>query len=291
MSRFTSLARAKINLFLHVTGRRDDGYHLLDSLVGFADFGDKVTVSESRGLHLAIDGPFSSDLHVDDDNLVLQAAKALKSWAENAGYEADGASLVLEKNLPIASGIGGGSADAAAALRALTTLWRLTVPIPDMHEIAVGLGADVPVCLSSRSRIMRGVGDVLEEAPDLPPAWVVMANPMQSVSTPDVFKALRIRKAASPPHMPDHFATVRDFGNWLDASTRNDLEAPARRFATEIDAVLLALKTSIGVQIARMSGSGATCFGLFESEKEAKMAEATLRRRHSEWWVTAATLR
>jgi len=291
MSRFSSFARAKINLFLHVTGRRDDGYHLLESLVGFADVGDRVTVSAYSGLELKTTGPFSHCLQSHDDNLVFHAARGLKAWADNSGHKVGGASIVLEKNLPVASGIGGGSADAAAVLRALMTLWRLNVPVPDMHKLAVELGADVPVCLSSRSRVIRGIGDVLEEAPDLPHGWVVLANPMTAISTPDVFRALSFREAAPSSRLPEGFGSIRELGEWLESSTRNDLERPARGIAADIDAVLLALKTSVGAHVARMSGSGATCFGLFETEYEAKAAEATIRRRHPEWWVMAAALR
>ncbi len=266
-------APAKINLHLHVVGRRSDGYHLLDSLVVFADAADVLTVEPADGLSLAVTGPFAAGLDGEADNLVLRAARAL---ASSAGVDAAGR-LVLEKNLPVASGIGGGSADAAAALRLLARFWGID---SRLETLAAGLGADVPVCVMSRPALMSGIGEVLSPAPPLPAAGMVLVNPGVAVSTPSVFRA---REGG--------FSAVADWpaGGWPDAEslaaslreTANDLEAPALRLAPVIGAALAALRAAPGCLLARMSGSGATCFGLFA---DAAVARAAAIERPG-WWV------
>ena len=284
------LARPKVNLFLHVTARRDDGYHMLESLVSFVDSGDRLDVSAGEFLSLSVDGPFAGALEQGQGNLVLSAALALQDWAREAGHAVAGAELVLEKNLPIASGIGGGSADAAAALNALVSLWGLEISKDELLGIALELGADVPVCVESRSRIMRGIGEVLMDAPRMPPSWMVLANPMREVSTAQVFSALDLTEPSSAIEMPDGLASAAELGAWLGAKTRNDLEAPARAIEPAIDTVLSALDQCDGAHIARMSGSGATCFALFGSEAEANAAKDALQSEYPEWWVEAAAL-
>lgn len=256
------IARAKINLALHVTGRRDDGYHLLDSLVVFADLGDRVRVAPGP-LSLTIDGPFGAALTADDDNLCLRAARL-------AGAQA---AIHLTKTLPVASGIGGGSADAAAVLRGLAAMGH---PIPPGVE---RLGADVPVCVASRPVRMRGIGEVLDPVPPIPPLWVVLVNPGVAVSTPTVFKALESHD--NPPLPPPAWETADSLLGWL-ACCRNDLEPPARRLVPAIDAVLTALRDS-SAALARMSGSGATCFGLYPTPEAARDAAKALVR--PGWWV------
>lgn len=261
------IARAKLNLALHVTGRRDDGYHLLDSLVVFADVGDVVTLS-SGPLSLTIDGPFGGDLSADDDNLCLRAARLIGGKA----------AIRLTKKLPVASGIGGGSADAAAVLRGFAAQ-GLAMP-----EGTERLGADVPVCLASRPVRMRGIGERLDPVPPIPPLWVVLVNPGVAVSTPAVFKALESRD--NPPLPPPEWETADSLLAWL-ARCRNDLEAPARAVAPEIGQALTALERA-GAALARMSGSGATCFGLFTDAKAARDAANALAR--PGWWVVESRI-
>ncbi len=290
MTALSVAARPKINLYLHGTGRREDGYHLLDSLVCFAGAGDRITATPDAGLSLTINGPFGAGLDAGGGNLVMRAATALQGWALEAGYDASGAALVLEKNLPVASGIGGGSADAAAALNALCGLWRVDIPRAELAVLALTLGADVPVCLDSRSRIMRGIGEVLDEAPAMPPAWTVLVNPMREVSTAAVFGALDMSAPSAPPALPPGFETAADLGAWLSSATRNDLEGPARVLAPEIDTVLRTLGGCAGAHIARMSGSGATCFALFDDQAGAEKAAHHLSAMNGAWWVQAAPL-
>jgi len=290
MTAVSVAAQPKINLFLHVTGRRDDGYHLLESLVCFAEAGDRITATPADALSLDIRGPFAATLDSGAGNLVMRAALALQEWAWKADVDASGAALTLEKNLPVASGIGGGSADAAAALNALCALWRLEIPPEDLAALAVALGADVPVCLSSETRMMRGIGDILNDGPSLPPCSIVLVNPMREVSTAAVFSALDLTSRPSPPALPDGFETAEALGDWLKAETRNDLESPARALAPEIDTVMGTLADCDGVRIARMSGSGATCFALFDGEAAAEQAAAEIAARNGAWWVQAAPL-
>lgn len=277
MTTETALARAKVNLALHVVGRRADGYHLLDSLVVFAEFGDRITVAPGQGLRLTVTGPQGGGLAADDDNLCLRAARAM------AG---PGARITLEKHLPVASGIGGGSADAAATLQALTRLWRL--PLPDAAAV-LALGADVPVCLAGRPARMEGVGEVLSPLPPLPAAWLVLVNPGVAVPTPAVFRALERRDNARLPATLPRLATAEELAAFL-MMQRNDLEAPAMALAPVIGQVRSALSAQPGCLMARMSGSGATCFGLFPDALNAAAAAAALRRVQPGWWVEAAEL-
>ncbi|MCB8874294.1 4-(cytidine 5'-diphospho)-2-C-methyl-D-erythritol kinase [Acidisoma silvae] len=274
-------APAKVNLTLRVTGRRPDGYHLLDSLVVFAGVGDRLSVSPADDLSLTVTGPFGGPLAAEPDNLVLRAARLL---AETAGIPARGA-LVLEKNLPIASGIGGGSSDAAAALRLLSAFWRVTLPEPVLQAMALKLGADVPVCLNRQAVRMAGIGEILSPVPPLPPLGVVLANPGLACPTPAIFRA---RAAAGAGFSPadavpaGRFASPVDFAHAL-AANGNDLEDPAIAVQPAIGAVLAVLRAAPGVQLARMSGSGATCFGLFPSPHDAAAAASAMR--HDGWWV------
>jgi 4-diphosphocytidyl-2-C-methyl-D-erythritol kinase len=267
-------APAKINLYLRVTGRRADGYHELDSLAVFAA-GDRLRAEPSETLSLAVDGPFGATLAGEADNLVLRAARVL---AAVHALEPQ-ARLVLEKNLPVASGIGGGSADAAACLRALGRLWRVSASPVLAAGLAAGLGADVPVCLASRPARMQGIGEILRPAPALPRFGLVLANPGVPVATPAVFRARAgdfSAPAALPPGWPDAAAMARDL-----AALGNDLEAPAIALCPPIADVLGALRARPGCLLARMSGSGATCFGLFATAAEAERQAAALP---ATWW-------
>ena len=271
------LAPAKVNLTLHVTGRRDDGYHLLDSLVVFPAIGDLLEAEPAADLSLSLGGPFGADLHAGADNLVLRAAELLRP-----GGGGPGAALRLIKSLPVASGIGGGSADAAASLRLLARLWDRS--LPEARSV-LGLGADVPVCLAGRSCRMRGIGERIEPVA-LPPFWLVLVNPGVPVATGAVFAGLTSRDNAPMPDLPE-FPSVELLAAFL-ADQRNDLEAPAREVQPRIGTVLDALAALPDCALARMSGSGATCFGLFARDHAALEAAEILRAARPDWWVVAA---
>jgi 4-diphosphocytidyl-2-C-methyl-D-erythritol kinase len=275
-------APAKLNLYLHVIGRRADGYHLLDSLVAFASVHDTVTVEACDSLTLTVRGPFAPALAAEPDNLALQAARLL---AREAAIPPN-ARIVLEKRVPVASGIGGGSADAAATLKALAALWGLALRIEDMMALALKLGADVPMCFFGRAAFVGGIGEALAPAPHLPQAALLLVNPGIHVPTAGVFQARTGAYSAA-----GRFAEApRDAARLaaLLAERRNDLTEPACRMHPEIGTVLRALADAHGCLLARMSGSGATCFGLFAEEAAAEEAGVTLSR--PGWWVVPARL-
>jgi 4-diphosphocytidyl-2-C-methyl-D-erythritol kinase len=278
----TESAHAKVNLFLHVTGRRGDGYHLLDSLVVFAGVADRIAFEPAADLTLTVTGPFASSLAAEPDNLVLRAARAL---AMESGLHPTGA-LTLEKQIPVASGIGGGSADAAAALRLLHRVWRLNVASPAMDVIAAGLGADVPVCLHNQPLRMRGVGEHLTQAPSLPTSGLVLVNPGVPLATVSVFRA-RTGPYSLEAVLPNGWATAGEMAAALGGMS-NDLEAPAIGLVPAISDVLRAIANAPGCLLARMSGSGATCFGLFGSAEEAAVAARELAR--PGWWCWGGPL-
>ena len=261
-------APAKVNLTLHVIGQRADRYHLLDSLVVFADIGDRLWITPQADMSIAVTGPFAKGVPTDARNLVWRAAAL-------AGISA---CITLEKNLPHGGGIGGGSSDAAAVLRCL-----------DATEDAARLGADVPVCLAPRAQRMQGIGDILTPISGLPVLHAVLVNPGIHVATPQVFAAL-IKKTNAP--MPDDMPLGSPDGaliGWL-CQQRNDLEAAALSIAPGIGAVLSALRGCRGIGLARMSGSGSTCFGLFHGAQDASDAAVSLGRSHPDWWVRACQL-
>ena len=281
-------AAAKLNLFLHIVGRRPDGMHLIDSLVVFAVLGDAVTVRPDSALSLTRSGPMADDLPPVEDDLVLRAATAL---ARAAGVT-DGAAIELRKNLPVASGIGGGSADAAATIRALARLWRVDVPPDRLAALAQELGADVPACLQSRPSRVGGLGEQLGPAGHLPPLHAVLVNPRLAVSTVKVFVAF----AAGPPvtgvgaEMAGEWSSdPRGFAQQL-SGYRNDLTMAAKSLCPPIGDILAALEAQPDCLLARMSGSGATCFGLFATASEADAAAAALGHDNPVWWIAATGL-
>jgi 4-diphosphocytidyl-2-C-methyl-D-erythritol kinase len=278
------LARAKVNLYLHITGKRADGYHLLDSLIVFADTGDEISLAPADRLSLTIDGPFAAGLDAGPGNLVLRAAHALQEIAGSRG----GAAIHLTKNLPVASGIGGGSADAAATLSGLCGLWDVAPGRAALHAVAARLGADVPVCLDGSASFVGGIGEDLAPARGLPPAWLLLANPKIATPTPAVFKARQgqFSKAARWSEPPRDFAA---FAARLQSSA-NDLTEAAISVTPAIRDVLVALAALPGCVLARLSGSGATCFGLFADESDARAAEGKLRDQQPDWWMTAAPI-
>jgi len=273
-------ARAKVNLALHVVGRRPDGYHDLDMLVAFAAVGDTVTLAPGDADRFDIDGPMAGDLRADSDNLVL---RALRGFRELDG-RSDPLAIRLLKRLPVASGIGGGSADAAATLRGLCRLYGRPTADPSVTALALSLSADVPMCLDGRPARVAGVGERIAPTAGRLAFGLLLANPRVGVSTPAVFQALERRDNPPLPALPA-FGTAADLAAFLAIKTRNDLEPPAKAIAPVIADVLAALAGLPGVRLARMSGSGATCFGLFDDRAAADVAGARLAADHPGWWV------
>jgi 4-diphosphocytidyl-2-C-methyl-D-erythritol kinase len=284
-------APAKVNLTLQVIGRRADGYHEIESLVVFAGVGDRVAFVPGGTLELVTRGPTAAAAGPEGDNLVLKAARLLGERVERLKL----GRFTLDKRLPVAAGLGGGSSDAAAALRLLAHHNGLKLDDPRLHEAARLTGADVPVCLDPRARMMRGIGEILSAPLALGATPAVLVNPGVAVATKDVFAKLAAPSLSSPPPhagedkeraMPSEPAALIA----ALASARNDLEAPAIALQPVIAEVLAALRASARCRLARMSGSGATCFALFGSGRAASAAAQALRARHPGWWVRATTL-
>jgi 4-diphosphocytidyl-2-C-methyl-D-erythritol kinase len=280
----TRFAPAKVNLYLHITGKRDDGYHLLDSLVVFAGAGDHLTFTEADQLSLTLTGPGAAHLTDDEDNIVLRAARLL---AEQLGRPPEVA-ITLDKRLPVAAGIGGGSADAAATLQGLLSLWQASLPTETLYRLGLKLGADLPVCLAGRPTQMAGIGEILTPSVPLPSVWLVLVNPRLALSTPAVFKA---RQGGFSPAAPLTSAPLDapQLAAWLGDRT-NDLASPALALEPLIGTMLDRIAATEGCLLARMSGSGATCFGLFGDQAKAERAAAHLTADHPSWWVAAAEI-
>ncbi len=284
-------APAKVNLFLHVTGRRRDGYHTLDSLVCFADIGDSVQIEPADSFSFHIEGPYAKSFgpaekstFLDSSNLAVVAARGLSQ----AANKAMNVKITLHKTLPLSSGLGGGSSDAAATLWGLQQFWGLAPSQPYMKPLMERLGADVSVCYACAPTIMRGIGDELHPAPLMPEIPIILINPDIHCSTRDVFlNHGRSYKKVIP--VPDRFSSVFDLVAFLKA-TENDLYKPALGLVPRIDNVLNALNMQPECLLARMSGSGASCFGLFESEEHTKKALKILREENPDWWIKAGVL-
>jgi 4-diphosphocytidyl-2-C-methyl-D-erythritol kinase len=285
--------RAKVNLTLRVVGRRVDGYHDLESVVAFADCADRLSLTPGPELHLATEGPLASACGETTDNLVFKAAQLLGERVPDLRF----GDFTLDKVLPVAAGIGGGSADAAAALRLLAQANGLAIDDPRVIEAARLTGADVPVCLASRACVMTGVGETLLPLA-LPKMPCVLVNPRVPVATKDVFKALGLRNGELLVGVADVIEATAwpedgaSIGDWIEplAADRNDLEAPATRIEPVIGEVLSALRATDGARLTRMSGSGATCFAIFETGFEAQAAAQKIQRDHPTWWVHAGVL-
>jgi 4-diphosphocytidyl-2-C-methyl-D-erythritol kinase len=285
--------RAKVNLTLRVVGRRVDGYHDLESVVAFADCADRLSLTPGPELHLATEGPLAQACGETTDNLVFKAAQLLGERVPDLRF----GDFTLDKVLPVAAGIGGGSADAAAALRLLAQANGLAIDDPRVIEAARLTGADVPVCLASRACVMSGVGETLLPLA-LPKMPCVLVNPRVPVATKDVFKALGLRNGELLVGVADVIEATAwpedgaSIGDWIEplAADRNDLEAPATRIEPVIGEVLSALRATDGARLTRMSGSGATCFAIFETGIEAQAAAQKIQRDHPTWWVHAGVL-
>jgi 4-diphosphocytidyl-2-C-methyl-D-erythritol kinase len=287
-------APAKVNLTLRVIGLRADGYHEIESLVVFAALGDALTFVPTRVLTLVVRGSTAAAAGAAADNLVLVAARHLAERVD--GLELGRFELL--KRLPVAAGLGGGSADAAAALRILARTNRMPGDDPRLMQAARATGADVPVCLDPRPRLMRGIGDVLSQPLDVPPLAAILVNPGVAVATKDVFGRLRLNPSAVEAATSPFFPRARE-GRGAGERTAfvaalahcgNDLEVPAISIAPVVAEVLAALRKAAGCRLARMSGSGPTCFGLFDSQRAAAAAARTLRASHPSWWVRATVL-
>ena len=282
VERLTERAPAKLNLYLHITGKRADGYHLINSLFVFSELADEVSAALADEFSLTVSGPFAHYLNVQD-NLVMEAAKLL--------HEATGsqnkAALHLVKNLPVAAGLGGGSADAAAALRVLAKLWKITIAASEMKALALKLGADVPACMDSAPLFVSGIGEVMQRAPALPELYLVLINPGTHLLTADVFREFKGPFLEAP--ITNETRTREDFIAYL--KTRfNALQQPAMHLLPSIQVMLDALNEDKQCLLARMSGSGPTCFGLFATAEQADAAAAHIQRTHPSWWVKSSRL-
>jgi 4-diphosphocytidyl-2-C-methyl-D-erythritol kinase len=280
-------APAKINLTLRVLGRRPDNYHEIESLVVFARLGDRLTFTPGRSFELAVLGPTAASAGDVDGNLVLRAARALDERVERL----TGGRFVLTKQLPVAAGLGGGSSDAAAALRLLARANGLSLDDPRVRDAARATGADVPVCLDPRARVMRGIGEKLSGPLDLPALSALLVNPRVAVPTKDVFVALAAPPVGAIPEAEEgtRFATSAAALIEQLAEGRNDLEPPAIKVAPVVAEVLAAIRALPGCRLARMSGSGATCFGLFDTLRSAVAGAKKLHAAQPTWWVEATT--
>ncbi len=285
----SAFAPAKVNLYLHVGGADADGYHPISSLVVFANVGDRLGLSPSDSLELKLDGPFAGDAGPLEDNLVIRALRALER-AMGAGFPP--MRLLLDKQLPVAAGLGGGSADAGATLRLLTRAFDLPIHPETLAEIASGIGADGPMCLRSEPVVAEGRGERLTPAPDLPELHAVLVNPGVASPTGPVYRAYDAMGApgrADRPRLPDAFESAQELAAVL-ARCRNDLEAPAVALAPGIGDALERLRDAPETLLARMSGSGATCFALCSGEMEAQSLAGRLAGERPDWWVRACEL-
>jgi 4-diphosphocytidyl-2-C-methyl-D-erythritol kinase len=281
MREITETAPAKINLFLHIQGRLDNGYHLLESLVVFSDLGDRITVRPAAEFRLTLNGPFANALS-DENNIV---AKAAALFADVCGAKL-GVEIHLQKNLPIGAGVGGGSADAAATLRALQRYTGIELGHTVVQEIAIELGADVPVCLQSKPAVMTGVGERLKFLNKFPACAILLVNPKVHVDTGSVFKALDLTQCPKRPAFDGDTANYRDLIAAL-ADTGNDLIPPA----TQVTPVIKSVLNEVGLGDANgMTGSGATCFAVFPTLSEAEAAAEELQERHPNWWIAASVI-
>jgi 4-diphosphocytidyl-2-C-methyl-D-erythritol kinase len=283
-------ASAKINLYLHVVGKRADGYHLLESLIVFARHGDVVSVAPAATFSLEIEGPFASKLAADEDNLVMRAARGL---AKLLGTR-KAAAITLTKNLPVASGIGGGSADAAATIKALQWLWnKRDFDWKPLAEFALSLGADVPVCLYDRTSYVSGIGEKLKHGGALPSADLLLVNPGVATPTPQVFKERTGGFSPSDPWEtpPATSAMTTKQLVALLKKRRNDLTEPAIKVAPVIEDVLQAIGKTRGCLLSRLSGSGATCFGIYDDAASAEAAKAAILKAHPDWWAVATKIK
>lgn len=284
-------APAKINLYLHVTGRLDNGYHTLDSLVAFADIGDEIKIEPASDFDFIVQGPYANgfspkelDASPNSSNLVVQAVWALS----RAAQKPPNVKITLTKNLPLASGIGGGSSDAGSVLWGLLEWWGISKQAQYLPALMATLGADVPVCLTCAPARMRGIGEILDPAPHMPEIPVVLLHPRKSCPTAQVFARYR-SPFREPSALPDAFDNVDQLATFLKTK-HNDLYAPACEIVPEVLNAVHTLESRAGCRLGRMSGAGATCFGLFASEEQAQAAARDISFENPDWWVQSGWL-
>ncbi len=276
---------AKLNLTLHITGRRPDGYHLLESLVAFTEYGDALEISPADTLSLTITGPFAAALQQNpDDNLVMRAARLLQPYAGGQG-----ARLTLHKQIPVGAGLGGGSGDAATTLKGLIAHWKLSIEHRRVMEMALSLGSDVPVCYGAHTAWVCGIGEKITSCDTLATVWVLLVNPGVPLPTADVYRRFSEAFAASVPAP----ATLNSFDGLVAeiSGKRNMLEPAAIQLLPVISGMLSHIRATPGCRIARMSGSGATCFGLYEHEDQARRAEAVIKQHYPQGWAVTTKLK
>ena len=279
---FEEKASAKVNLCLQIVGQKSNGFHLLDSIVGFTEFGDHLSFKKSDELELTINGAFSDQIPADKSNLILKAAELLRTLNNIK----NGAHITLTKNLPPSAGLGGGSSDAAAAIRGLSRLWGTDLPeIDDLMKI----GSDLPVCINQKTQHMKGFGEVLNVVNAFPNLPILLVNPLKKVSTQTVFRKLENKKNSPLSKYENLFQTKKDWINWL-LLQRNDLIEPAVSVEPVISEVLQFISNQISVEKVSMSGSGATCFGVFENNHDCDLAMKKIRRERPEWWSVSTEI-
>jgi 4-diphosphocytidyl-2-C-methyl-D-erythritol kinase len=287
VARDSELAPAKINLTLHVTGQRSDGFHTLESLIVFADAADRVEATMADDDTLTLSGCFADGLSIDEDNLVLKAITAFRSrWPDSLPQRFH---FELTKSLPVAAGIGGGSADAAATLRLLARLSQRDFSLAELAPIAAGLGADVPACLIGAPMIVSGIGDNIRPISQFPHCHLVLVNPLVPIATPTVFMGLQHKKNGGLPDFSDAIGDLDSMIGWLKG-TRNDLVAPATAIAPVVGDIIRDLDEIENCLFARMSGSGATIFGLFADQRHAKDAIKQMSAARPDCWIVSAGL-
>ncbi len=278
-------APAKVNLALHIIGRRTDGYHLLESLVVFPDIVDHLTFENAPDFSLVLDGPYIDGLiNLNQQDHIIKIA--LDKFSQTQQITNQGVRIHLTKNLPISSGIGGGSSDAATTLLALNQLWQCHLQQEALEKIAIMIGADVPVCLTKKPTIISGIGEKLSNLSSFPSGAIVLVNSNKLLSTPKVFANLKNSQNAALPEISDNFSDFSTLMNWL-SKTRNDLESSAIELEPEIQTIKLELLNQKHCEIARMSGSGATYFGLFQNYEDAQQACQNLQKKYPNWWIKA----
>lgn len=269
-----AIAPAKVNLYLHITGKRANGYHELDSLAVFTEFGDMLEFSAADTLSLIVHGAFASAIDTSSGNLVLRAAEALRRTANIS----QGAKIILTKNIPVGAGLGGGSSDAAATLIALNQFWQLNFPLKQLAEIGLPLGSDIPVCLAGKPARIRGIGEQVDPVSMPTSLWMLLVTPNKPLLTAEVYKHFKGPFSASVPSVPTDILALRPLNN--------DLQMPATALMPVIGDIIKAIAGTPDCKLARMSGSGAACFGLYETEQTARRAQDVIKQSQPGWWIT-----
>ena len=279
---FEEKASAKVNLCLQIVGQKSNGFHLLDSIVGFTEFGDHLSFKESDVLELTVQGAFSDQIPVDRSNLILKAAELVRKLNNIK----TGAHITLTKNLPPSAGLGGGSSDAAATIRGLSRMWG--TDLPGIHDL-MKIGSDLPVCINQKTQHMKGFGEVLNVVNTFPNLPILLVNPLKKVSTQTVFRKLENKKNSPLSKYENLFQTKKDWINWL-LLQRNDLMAPAVSVEPVISEVLQFISSQTSVEKVSMSGSGSTCFGVFENKHDCDLAMEKVRQERPEWWSVSTEI-